>query len=262
MKKFLLLLIICWMSSLPWLAKAQSDKPDLIYKRDNSRIEARVKEITETDVKYQLFSHLAGPLYTLPKSKVAVIVYASGYSESMTENAPSPESSAITSTSGQAASVFTSPPVSPTGAQQEVKSSFYYGLQLANPAGSFEEFAGIGFGTHGGLLVDFKRKMGLTLDWDLSYHLPGSESDLSSIYTTTLLARGIVPLGRQAGQHLTEGWYLTGGLGYGVVGISYGDFSASTGDFSYGAGIGWKSLQLQYQALGDLNYLSLRLSLF
>ena len=73
MKKFIFLLIIL----IPLIINAQ----DKVYKSDGSQIEAKVLEITTNEIKYKKYSNLDGPLYTISKSEVLLIVYENGESE-------------------------------------------------------------------------------------------------------------------------------------------------------------------------------------
>ncbi len=72
MKKRLLFLLATVCCALP--AAAQ----DLIVKRDSSRIEARVTEVSPAEVRYKRFSNPDGPTYVLPASDIAAIRYANG----------------------------------------------------------------------------------------------------------------------------------------------------------------------------------------
>ncbi len=72
MKKRLLFLLAAVCCVLP--AAAQ----DLIVKRDSSRIEARVTEVSPAEVRYKRFSNPDGPTYVLPVSDIAAIRYANG----------------------------------------------------------------------------------------------------------------------------------------------------------------------------------------
>lgn len=72
MKKMLLFLLL--VACCAWPAGAQ----DLIVKRDSSRIEARVTEISPDEVRYKRFSNPDGPTYVLPVSAIAAIRYANG----------------------------------------------------------------------------------------------------------------------------------------------------------------------------------------
>ncbi|MDE5623888.1 MAG: hypothetical protein K2I62_04670 [Alistipes sp.] len=70
---------------------------DLIVRRDSSRIEARVTEISPTEIRYKRASNPDGPTYVLPLATVSAIRYANGEEEtfapasttaSQTEQAP------------------------------------------------------------------------------------------------------------------------------------------------------------------------------
>lgn len=75
MKKIFLLLLA--LAGCVLTAAAQ----DLIVKRDASRIEARVTEISPTEVRYKRFSNPDGPTYVLPVGEIASIRYANGEEE-------------------------------------------------------------------------------------------------------------------------------------------------------------------------------------
>jgi len=56
-------------------------KSDIIYKPDGSKIEAKVLEISPTEVKYKLFSNPDGPLYSISKNDLMMIIYQNGKNE-------------------------------------------------------------------------------------------------------------------------------------------------------------------------------------
>ncbi len=51
---------------------------DIITKKDGSELEAKVTEVTQTEVKYQRFDNLSGPVYTMPRSEIFMIKYQGG----------------------------------------------------------------------------------------------------------------------------------------------------------------------------------------
>lgn len=55
---------------------------DVITKTDGSKIDVKVEEITETVIKYRKASNPTGPVYTIPLSSVATILYENGEIES------------------------------------------------------------------------------------------------------------------------------------------------------------------------------------
>lgn len=73
------LLLCSWLTS-----KAQ----DLVLKKDKTRIEATIVEITEDAVQYKRFDFQDGPLYNIKKSEVFMIVYKNGLTESFDPPAP------------------------------------------------------------------------------------------------------------------------------------------------------------------------------
>lgn len=54
---------------------------DQIFKRDNSKVLAKIIEINPTQVKYKLFDYQNGPLIILNKDEVALIIYQNGSHE-------------------------------------------------------------------------------------------------------------------------------------------------------------------------------------
>lgn len=103
---------------------------DVITKTDGSKIEAKIETINETHVSYRKFTNLTGPIYSIPLSSIANIVYENGSTDTfnplsnnskspiLNDDVNSPSSEIVTDKSG---------PVSD-----------YYLLQLAN-ANSYEE---------------------------------------------------------------------------------------------------------------------------
>ena len=65
MKQLLSFIVCC-------LIGASSAAQDIILKRNAEQIEAVVKEITDTDVKYRKFTHTEGVTYSIRRSEVSV----------------------------------------------------------------------------------------------------------------------------------------------------------------------------------------------
>jgi len=76
-KNLFTLLIVC----LAAFAVAQ----DQLFKRDNTKLEVKVLEVTPTEVKYKLFSNPDGPLYLINKNEIALIIYKNGAHETFPE---------------------------------------------------------------------------------------------------------------------------------------------------------------------------------
>ena len=51
---------------------------DVITKTDGTKLDVKVDEITETVIKYRKASNLNGPVYTIPISSVAIVLYENG----------------------------------------------------------------------------------------------------------------------------------------------------------------------------------------
>lgn len=54
---------------------------DIIYKKDNTKIEAKILEINQSEVRYKMFANPDGPLYIMYKSDVVKIEYPNGQVE-------------------------------------------------------------------------------------------------------------------------------------------------------------------------------------
>ena len=80
--QFFFLLLLC-----QWV-KAQ----DTILKTDKTEVTAKVAEITTDEIKFRYFNRLDGPIYTLKKSEVFVIIYQDGTRETFTNAPPAPTS--------------------------------------------------------------------------------------------------------------------------------------------------------------------------
>jgi len=71
MKKILLI-------TLCFLPFASIYAQDTILKKNGERIEAKVMEITTTEVKYKKYTNLNGPMYTIGKLEISIITYEDG----------------------------------------------------------------------------------------------------------------------------------------------------------------------------------------
>jgi tetratricopeptide (TPR) repeat protein len=63
------------------LFPSSSIAQDKIYKTDSTIIESKVQEVGTTEIKYKKFSNLDGPVYSIKKENVKMIVYANGEKE-------------------------------------------------------------------------------------------------------------------------------------------------------------------------------------
>ena len=65
---------------------------DQLFKKDNTKLEVKILEINPTEIKYKLFNYVDGPIITVLKSEVALIIYKNGMHEVITA---SPEISVV-----------------------------------------------------------------------------------------------------------------------------------------------------------------------
>lgn len=54
---------------------------DQIFKKDNTKIDAKILEISTTEIKYKLFTYQDGPTIIVNKSEVAMVIYQNGSHE-------------------------------------------------------------------------------------------------------------------------------------------------------------------------------------
>ncbi|MBK7666442.1 MAG: hypothetical protein IPJ32_03295 [Sphingobacteriaceae bacterium] len=64
---------------------------DQLFKKDNSKQDVKVLEVTPDEVKYKLKSNPEGPLYIIKKSDVALIIYENGSHETYPDAKPLPQ---------------------------------------------------------------------------------------------------------------------------------------------------------------------------
>ncbi len=74
-------LFTVFMLLLAYYSQAQ----DVLIKTDKSEINAKVIEITGSDIKYKKWENLEGPIYNIGKSAVFMIIYANGQREIISE---------------------------------------------------------------------------------------------------------------------------------------------------------------------------------
>lgn len=71
MKKFCLLMVVIVSSML-------SFAQDIIITCDAKRIESKIQEVSLTEVRYQTWDNLDGPVFVLPTSEISVITFQNG----------------------------------------------------------------------------------------------------------------------------------------------------------------------------------------
>lgn len=79
MKRFLLLAFFLFAS---YSVFAQ----DIITKKDGTDIQAKILEVTTSEVKYKKFSNLEGPVFTILKSDILIVRYENGENEVFSES--------------------------------------------------------------------------------------------------------------------------------------------------------------------------------
>jgi len=122
MRKRILLLAVC-VITFGYASYAQ----DIIVTKDSRRIEVKVMEVNVDNVRYRLFNHQDGPIYTLLKNDIVTILYQNGRVEMFTSESsvplatsqpPAQATSVATQMPAQATSAVTQPPVQTAQATQ------------------------------------------------------------------------------------------------------------------------------------------------
>lgn len=85
MKKTLFIIILCVFSSLIW---AQ----DLIITKDAKRIEAKILEVSKSEIKYKDWSYTEGPTFVLDTREITSVVYSNGSVQLFDEQPTVPQS--------------------------------------------------------------------------------------------------------------------------------------------------------------------------
>jgi len=61
---------------------------DQLFKKDNTKLDVKILEINQTEIKYKLFTYQDGPTIIIAKSDVALIIYQNGVHEVFNQQAP------------------------------------------------------------------------------------------------------------------------------------------------------------------------------
>ncbi|MBO0930525.1 hypothetical protein [Fibrella aquatilis] len=120
---------------------------DLIIKNDKTELSVQVQEITDDMVKYKPFNRQGGPLYSLRKTEIFVIIYQDGSRETFRQAQP------VVGTTAYREQPRNSPPLALPVAERETASitanlptiksnGGYWGLSYMTPAEAFGELHG------------------------------------------------------------------------------------------------------------------------
>lgn len=77
---------------LAFFSAAGAFAQDQLFKKDNSKTEVKVLEVTPTEIRYKLFTYQDGPTITVLKSDVALIIYQNGTHETFSTPPPAAQS--------------------------------------------------------------------------------------------------------------------------------------------------------------------------
>ncbi len=83
MKWFKILVLVC--AFVPCIAQ------DQLFKKDNTKLEVKILEINPTEIKYKLFTYQDGPIITILKKEVVLIMYQNGTHEVINSPAEQPQ---------------------------------------------------------------------------------------------------------------------------------------------------------------------------
>ncbi|WP_288425797.1 hypothetical protein [uncultured Spirosoma sp.] len=184
---------------------------DVIMKADQTEISAKVIEITENEVKYKPFTRQDGPIYSLKKSDIFVIIYKDGTREKFgTTAAPvygqtpilPPETPATTPpVAAYSSSVSSS--TTPSGKRQGWSGNLGYTTAMQNIGGASGITYGLGY-----YFLGKGRQGGVVFDLDvMNFFGEGTPNyGLAS-------ANGVLRFSE------TSKFYLGGGVGYSTVSV-------------------------------------------
>lgn len=80
---------------LAFFSAAGAFAQDQLFKKDNSKTDVKVLEVTPNEIKYKLFTYQDGPTITVLKSEVALIIYQNGTHETFNTPAPAAQSQPV-----------------------------------------------------------------------------------------------------------------------------------------------------------------------
>ena len=131
MRKVLLSFIFAFLS----IAALQAQ--DIITKRSGEKLEAKVLEVSTSEIKYKRFNNLEGPTYVVAKGEVMLIQYADKTTESFelpaNDNLVASNATGVTPSANQPASVASEAPLQLYQKGQNDAQMYYDGYK---PAGT------------------------------------------------------------------------------------------------------------------------------
>lgn len=206
------LLVFLLVAMLPSVAV---NAQDIIIKADQTEVAAKVIEITESDVKYKLFSRQDGPIYSLKKVDVFVILYKDGTREtfkvtsaSSTESdySKTPAAPFVPSAPTPVKSTYSSP-ATDSKASSEKRKGWSGSLGYTTATQSIGTASGITYGL-GYYFLGRERKAGVVFDIDLLNFFGEGTPNYGLVSVNGLL-------------RLSESskFYLGGGVGYSTVSV-------------------------------------------
>lgn len=209
---------------------------DRIVMKNGNTLEAKVFEIQLTEIKYKRFDNLTGPLYSLLKSDVFLIMYENGTKEVINELAPTPAPAAQPVKAAavpQPARVVAAQPASPVQNDVEANDNLIFaGVSLPLE----DDGTKMGFTLGYELNRPFSNNFGLVSHFSLARNTWEYEDYYDHLEDTEFNLRVMI-----GPQFRTAGGGSVGFYGAALIGS---DFQMFTSDseieigFAYGAGIG------------------------
>jgi hypothetical protein len=206
---------------------------DIILKTDKSELKAKVVEINDAEVKYKKWDNLEGPVYSMGKTNIFMIIYANGQREifrqantsPVTSNAGPEKSSQSNQVSSLEQSLASSLDVDTLIDYRNIKikykpSRFIYWFQETATLGLQQEFR----------LVKNVLNMGTSTDF---FFVTGYSQTLYSVYLVPYL-----PLNRMMGNYENQdkGLFINAKLGYSSLSVSWDGNTEYAGGLMLGAG--------------------------
>jgi len=228
--KFLLSVIIVVFISTNLLAQ------DKIYLKDGNNIEAKILEVNVDNIKYKKFSNQEGPIFTIAKNEVQMLVYENGESEIFKDEKVNANDE------NNKATNFTSEKSILNGGGPKI------GLNIGFPVGEYasltEFFIGAEFAYLGEVAENFE--IGGLIGY--SYYFGGEYDDY---YTYDLEDVGYIPIAFSSRYYFVDRKLFTGiDLGYaiGVTGSVDGGFYFRP---KFGVNLGGINLIASYSSINE-----------
>ena len=230
MKKLILLIFVC--------GNIAVHAQDLLVKTDQSELKTKVTEISDASIKYKRWDNPDGPVYSIAKTEVFMIIYANGKRESFGQpNGASVVGGAIVSgglvsakVSGAVAAKAGAPSQSSIDTALDYKKIRvkYAPVRLVYWFDAPPTTLGLSTELR---LVKNTLNLGGSADY---FFVSGASQTMYSVYLAPYL-----PINRLTGNYANQdkGLFIFARVGYANISYTYADVSSSVSNATYGLGM-------------------------